>query len=143
VKKILEYLTTDGSFLLEEIPLRIRDSYYDRKTGHGFLRLVDRYFQMSINLDRGLEMEISVGPTQVKGEPDGALLYSVDIIKQLMTGEVDGVAWRFPASAEFLRGQLQSIACRFDPPELESTVALCDQYKRDRAKRLFGFDSDA
>ena len=63
--------------------------------------------------------------------------YSIDVVRELLTGEPQETAELSPDYAEFLENHLAEIERRFAGDALPATVSALKDLERARAKRLF------
>lgn len=135
MKRILEYLSTDGAFLYEEHGFALRDSeYIDSFGGTGSVTLSNDLIELMFWLDRD-RLFLDVRGLESHSTDSW---YSMDIISELLTGEVSDTAAMNATNTTFLREQFQEIQDRFMHENLQSTESTCSRLKRNRAKRIFG-----
>jgi len=83
--------------------------------------------------DRG-QIFLDFQPTSKKSKRDW---FSIDIVKQLVTGKIEPSAELDSEKAEFLKNNLDKIEQLFSTANMESTIKNLRELERARAKRLF------
>jgi hypothetical protein len=134
VQKILSFLASEGSFLYETHNCRIVDSVYIPSFGGtGSVTLQNQNVQFRFWLDRD-RMFLDV---HAATDESSQSWVSIDIVRQLVTGEVKDLAIVGPDIVEFLKKHFDDIAVRFAPHNALESSVICKRLERQRAKRLF------
>ena len=133
--KILEFLATDGTFLYEEHCCCIVDSEYSEMFGGtGSVTLSNDIIELKFWLDRDrMCMDLhGVGSHTTDS------WFSMDIVKQLLTDEVNDKSLMNHENVEFLKENFEDLQDRFASPNLPASESTCRKLERQRAKRIFG-----
>lgn len=135
MRKILQFLATDGAFLYEEFDCRIVDSEYVASFGGtGSVKLTNDIVELKFWLDRDrLFMDFRGTSSQSKNS-----WFSMDIIRQLLTGEVTDKALMDHENVKFLQEHFERIQDCFTTQKLATTESTCTKLESQRSKRLFG-----
>ena len=135
MKKILNFLATDGAFVFEEHDCRLVDSeYIPAFGGTGSITLRNEFIALRFCLDRDrLTMEVKAA-----NDVSPYSWFSLDIIRQVLTGEIVPTTTLTSDNVVFIRSNFLKIqdlfkqGCRFD------TEKRCREFEAQRSKRLFG-----
>jgi len=135
MRKILKFLATNGAFLYEKFDCRIIDSEYVASFGGtGSVKLTNDIVELKFWLDRDrLFMDLRSTTSQSKNS-----WVSIDIIRQLLTGEVTDRALMDLENIEFLLEHFERIQDCFTEQNLATTESTCTKLEIQRSKRLFG-----
>jgi len=135
MRNILKILATDGAFLYEEHHCRIVDSEYIATFGGtGSVTLRNDVVEVKFWLDRDrLFMDLRAIDRK---SPES--WFSIDILKQLITGEISDKAEMDQENVDFLRAKFAELQTRFASPNVPSTEEACTKMEDQRARRLFG-----
>ncbi|WP_013627139.1 hypothetical protein [Rubinisphaera brasiliensis] len=135
MRKILQFLAIEGAFLYEKFDCRIVDSEYVASFGGtGSVTLTNDIIVLKFWLDRDrLFMDVRAASSQSKNA-----WFSLDIIKQLLTGEVTDKARMDDENVEFLQERFGKIQDCFTEQKLAITESACKKLESQRSKRLFG-----
>ncbi len=135
MRQILTFLATEGAFLYEETGCRIVDSEYVATFGGtGSVTLRSTVLELTFWLDRDrLFMDV-----RASGSKRRSSRYSMDIIRQLLTGEVADKATMDRDNVDFLKQHFAEIEDRFNASNITATEAACKKLEIQRSKRLFG-----
>lgn len=133
MEEILRYLMKHCSFLYSPNRFRFVDSGSSESFGNAFLVLEHEELRLQFVKDRG-QIFLDFQPTSKnhKGE-----WFSIDIIKQMVTGEIETSAEMDSEKAEFLKTNLDEIKLLFSTANMEATIKKLRELERARAKRLF------
>jgi hypothetical protein len=130
---LLEFLIAHLAFLYAPGRYRIVDSESSESFGNGYLVLESDALRMQMVRDRG-QLFMDFEPLSGKGED----WFSIDVVRQLVTGEKQESSELSPDYAAFLERELGEIERRFSPAELDETVRALRELERARAKEMFG-----
>ena len=135
MRKILNFLATDGTFLYEEHHCRIVDSEYIATFGGtGSVTLRDDVVEVRFWLDRDrLFMDL-----RAINRNSPQAWYSIDILKQLISGEISDKAEMDQENIDFLKAKFPELHTRFASQNVTTTEEACTKMEEQRAKRLFG-----
>jgi hypothetical protein len=135
VKKVVEFLATDGAFLYEEHGCRIVDSEFIATFGGtGSITLCNDVIELRLWLERDrLFMDV-----RALGRKSQRSWHSLGIVRQLLTGKIGGEVLWDRANVDFLREHFDMLMDRFSKSNLDETESKCRELERQRAKRLFG-----
>ena len=135
MNQILRYLLDYCSFLYEPGRYRFVDSETSASFGgDAYLTLASDSVRIRFVRDRDrLLMEFQ--SVEEEGQFDW---YSIDVVRQLVTGEPRRSARLDEDQAAFLREHLDDIEERFAPERLDETTTALKKLERTRAKELFG-----
>ncbi len=134
MRKILDFLATDGAFLYEDYDCRIIDSRYTESfggTGSVTLRAKDIELRLWLDRDR-LFMDVR-GHGQRRQES----WFSIDIVKELITGELAECAIMNAENTVFLKHHFQELTHLFSMANLSQTESTCRKLEKQRSKRMF------
>lgn len=132
MKRILNYLATNGAFLYEDDGCIITHSeYIDSFGGTGSVTLCGDSIQLRLWLERDRLF------LDVRGI-DRAKWFSMDIITELLSGRVPETGEMNEQNTTLLREQFAQIEQRFSPTEIELTEKECCRLEKKRAKEMFG-----
>ena len=135
MRRILQFLATDGAFLYEEKECHIVDSEYVATFGGtGSVILRNDVVELKFWLERDrLFMDVRAVSSQSNNS-----WFSMDIVRQLLTGEVTDKAKLDPENVEFLKEHFERIQDCFTKSKLPATESACRKFENQRSKRLFG-----
>jgi len=133
MEEILRYLMKYCSFLYSPNQFRFVDSHSSESFGNALLVLEHEDLRVQFVRDRG-QIFLDFQPTSKKSKRDW---YSIDIVKQLVTGKIEPSAEMDSEKAEFLKNNLDKIEQLFSTANMESTIKKLRELERARAKRLF------
>ena len=135
MKKILNFLAVDGAFLYEDCSCRIADSeFIPTFGGTGSITLRNDFLELKLWLDR----DILFMDVRGVSSTDPASWFSVDILRQMLTGQVTDKAAMDHDNLSFLRARFADLQTRFDEKNLSATEESCRKLEIERSKRLFG-----
>ena len=134
MRRILEFLAKEGSFLYEDAGFSIVASeYLPSFGGTGSVTLSDTVIELRLHLDRDRLMLDFRGSSRKSPQE----WFSVDVVRQLLTAETD-MGFLDAGNVEFLRSRIVELRQRFSQSQLVSTEAALRQLEKQRSKRLFG-----
>ena len=134
MRKILQWLSTDGAFLYEEESFHVVDSeYIDSFGGTGNMVLSNGIIDLRLSIDRDRLLTEICG----SGRTSPQAWFGLDVVRQHVTNEI-ATAVMDSDNVDFLRTHLKDIQQRFAKDSLQSTEAELKQLEKQRAKRLFG-----
>jgi len=121
------------SFLYSPNRFRFVDSGSSESFGNAFLVLEHKELRLRFVKDRG-QIFLDFQPTSKnrKGE-----WFSIDIVKQMVTGEIETSAEMDSEKRKFLKTNLDKIEQLFSSANREGTIKKLKELERARAKRLF------
>lgn len=133
--EILKFLLNDLSFVYKIHEFRIVNSKSSNTFGgEGYLILRSNSLEMRIVNDRG---QLFLDFRHVSGKSTSDW-YSIDLVNQLLTGNIRETAEMDGQYVSFLSEFLPEIVSVFDPTKIENTVSNLKKLKVVRAKRIFG-----
>ncbi len=131
--EILEYLISYCSFLYDRNRFRFVDSMVsDAFGGDSLLVLASEKLQLRFVRDRG-QLFLDFRPAQQKSDKGW---YSIDLVRQLITGESDYHSLMDEENAGFLKENLETIEQLFSERNVEDTLSRLKELRRKRSKRL-------
>ncbi|NVM16748.1 MAG: hypothetical protein HWN80_03465 [Candidatus Lokiarchaeota archaeon] len=133
MEEILRYLMKHCSFLYSPNQFRFVDSGSSESFGNAFLVLEHEGLRLQFVKDRG-QIFLDFQPTSKNHKADW---FSIDIVKQMVTGKIETSAEMDSKKAEFLKTNLDKIEQLFSIANIESTIKKLRELERARAKRLF------
>jgi len=133
MEEILRYLMKHCSFLYSPNRFRFVDSGSSESFGNAFLVLEHKEMRLQFVKDRG-QIFLDFQPTSIKHKGDW---FSIDIVKQLVTGKIEASAEMDSEKVEFLKNNLDEIEPLFSTANMEGTIKKLKELERARAKRLF------
>ena len=132
--EILRFLIEHLAFLYAPDRLRFVNSRTTASFGgDAFLDLESEALRLRLVSDRG-QLFMDFQAIEQHGERDW---YSIDVVRELLTGEPQASAELSPDYAEFLEHHLAEIERRFAGDALPATASALKDLERARAKRLF------
>jgi len=134
MEEILRYLMKHCSFLYSPNRFRFVDSGSSESFGNAFLVLEHEELRLQFVKDRD-QIFLDFQPTSTNRKNDW---FSIDIVKQLVTGNIEPSSEMDTAKAKFLKDNLDEIEQLFSTAKLEGTIKKLRELERARAKRLFG-----
>jgi hypothetical protein len=134
MEEILRYLMKHCSFLYAPNQFRFDDSGSSESFENAFLVLEHEDLRLKFVKDRG-QLFLDFQPTSSKRKKDW---FSIDIVKQMVTGNIEPSAEMDTEKAMFLKNNLDEIEQLFSTANLENTIKKLKELERQRAKRLFG-----
>jgi len=132
MEKILQYLKKYCSFLYSRYNFQMVESDCSESFGNALVILESGNLRLQFIKDRD-QLFLDFQPTHNKKE-----WFSIDIVKQLITGNIEPSAQMNSDKAEFLKIHLDEINDLFSPTNFKSTFKKLKELERARAKRLFG-----
>ena len=133
---ILKYVLAHMSFLYKDFDCRIIDSMHsDSFGGEGLLTFRCNDFELRIVKDRGDLFLDFRSPKFDKRHDDW---HSFDVVRQLITGQVQDRSILGADCVIFVRENFDSIRELFSRKNAGKTVAALKKLEKERAKRLFG-----
>lgn len=133
MEDILQYLMKHCSFLYSPNLFRFVDSGSSESFGDAFLVLEHEELRLQFVKDRG-QIFLDFQSTSKKQKDEW---FSIDIVKQMVTGEIEPSAEMDSKKAKFLKTNLDEIEQLFSTVNMESTIKKLKELERARAKRLF------
>lgn len=134
MEEILRYLMKHCSFLYSPNQFRFVDSGSSESFGNAFLVLEHKDLRLKFIKDRG-QLFLDFQPTSSNRKMDW---FSIDIVKQLVTGNIEPSSEMDTDKAKFLKSNLDEIQRLFSTANLKGTLKKLRELERARAKRLFG-----
>ncbi len=133
--EILKYLVSHCSFLYERNRYRFVDSYVsDAFGGDSFLVLASETMQIRFVRDRG-QLFLDYRSAQQEGNESW---YSIDVVRQLMTGKNECHSLMNEENAHFLKANLDEIERLFSEANLKETLRRLKKLEKEISKNLFG-----
>lgn len=132
MEEILQYLKERCFFLYSPNKFQIVETDSSESFGNALVILEDEDIRLQFVRDRD-QLFLDFQPTSYRKE-----WFSIDIVMQLVTGNIEPSATMDSKKVEFLNSNLDEIKRLFSPPELENTIKEMKNLERSRAKRLFG-----
>lgn len=121
------------AFLFSANQFQIIDSSSSESFGNAFLILERGDLRLQFIKDRD-QIFLDFQPSSRKGKLNW---YSIDIVKQMITGEIETSAEIISRNIEFLKNNLDKIEQLFSKTYVEDTIKKLKKLERERAKRLF------
>lgn len=121
------------AFLFSSNPFQIIDSDSSESFGNAFLILERGDLRLQFVKDRN-QIFLDFQPSSKKGKLNW---YSIDVVKQMITGKIESSAEIIPRNIEFLKTNLDKIEHLFSKIYVEDTIKKLKKLERERAKRLF------
>ena len=121
------------AFLFSSNPFQVIDSDSSESFGNAFLILERGDLRLQFVKDRN-QIFLDFQPSSKKGK---LYWYSIDVVKQMITGEIESSAEIITRNIEFLKTNLEKIEQLFSKNNVDDTVKKLKQLERERAKRLF------
>jgi hypothetical protein len=135
MRRILQFLAADGSFLYEQHGFRIIDSKYSNEFGGtGSVTLSNDIVEVRLWLERHLLFM----DMRAAGRRSARPWFSTDILRQMLMGQINDKSVMDEENVDFLRANSSEQQARFDRDHVSATEAACKELKNQRAKRLFG-----
>lgn len=136
MKKILDFLTREGSFLWEENRFRIISSRVATHPGRNDATLTLRSESLFLTLI--CERDRLFAYLQATVEPDERNSYVVSLAERLLTGREPGSDELDGARADFLATSLDTLEELFASDNYAETKAKLDALKEQRTQERFG-----
>jgi hypothetical protein len=133
MEEILQYLKKHCSFLYSPYKFQIVESQSSESFGNALVILEDEDLSLQFVKDRD-QLFLDFQPTSKKHKKEW---FSIDIVKQLITGNIEPSAEMDSEKIEFLKTHLDEIKRLFARNILENTIRKLKELERARAKRLF------
>jgi 3-isopropylmalate dehydratase small subunit len=121
------------SFLYSQKMFRFVDSEVSESFGNAFLVLKHDNLCLRFVKDRD-QIFLDFKPVNKKGEK---YWFSIDIVKQLVTGKIEESAEMDSEKSAFLKANIDEIEQLFSTTKTETTIKKLKDLERARAKRLF------
>jgi hypothetical protein len=129
-----QHIMRQAPFLFSGNQFRVIELVYTPEHfGNAILVLEDEVMRIQIIKDRS-QILIDFQP---KTKHKRKFWFSIDVVKQLITGNIEETAEMTPENIEFLRNNLDIIEDHFSPINLEETISRLQDLERERAKRIF------
>jgi hypothetical protein len=133
--ELLQFLLQHGSFLYKECGCRFVDSRVsDSFGGDAFLILATDNVRVRLVRDRA-QLFGDFQKPEASAEDEA---FSIDIVRQHLTGEVDYDTFLNAKNASFVRSHFRSVERLFDQATFAETRRKLQRLKAERAKKLFG-----
>ena len=132
VEEILKLLMKHCSFLYSQKKFRFVDSDVSESFGNALLVLEHENLRLRFVKDRD-QIFLDFKPANKKGEK---YWFSIDIVKQLVTGRIEDSAELDSEKAVFLKTNIDEIEQLFSTTKTEDTIKKLKDLERDRAKVL-------
>ena len=133
MNKILDFLMKYCSYLYEEYDFRFTDSLCDN-SGNASITLSSSNVNIRICTERG-QMVLAFQSNHY-GKKDVYSWYSIDIVRELMTGDKKCTTLMDKANIDFLKNNIVALLDSFSPTEAEKTIAKLKKLERIRSKDL-------
>jgi len=133
MEEILRYLMKHCSFLYSPNKFRFVDSDSSDSFGNALLVLEHQDLRLQFIRDRG-QLFLDFQPRSINNKREW---FSIDNVKQLVTGKIEPSAEMDSEKAEFLKIHLDEIEQLFSTTNVQSTIKKLKVLERERAKRLF------
>ncbi|MFX0023527.1 MAG: hypothetical protein ACFE9S_14470 [Candidatus Hermodarchaeota archaeon] len=134
IEEIQHYLMKHCPFLFSPNQFRIVDSDSSESFGNAFLVLEHKNLRLKFIKDKG-QLFLDFQPMSSNRKKDW---FSIDIVMQLVTGNIESSSEMDTDKAKFIKSNLDEIQRLFSSPNLEVTIKKLRELERARAKRLFG-----
>jgi hypothetical protein len=134
MKTILTYLVRHCLYLFDDYGFRFADSTCSKSFGgDASVTIKSPKLLFRFTYDRG-QLLLEIASTKIRR----SAWYSIDLISQLVTGNVESSALLDKRYARFLHDNIESICKLFSDKQLDATVHALNKMAKERAKRLFG-----
>jgi hypothetical protein len=131
MSELLKFIIDNFSFLYEELGARFSDS---RVRGSDALLVFELpILRLRFANERG---QILLDFQRADGQPADES-FSFDIVRQLITGEIQDDAIMDRTKAEFVKANMAQIAEAFSKTRYMITVKILHELEKERAKRIF------
>ncbi|TFG03277.1 MAG: hypothetical protein EU542_02875 [Promethearchaeota archaeon] len=132
MEEILRFIEKHCFFLYSSHTFQIVESDSSESFGNALVILEDEDLRLQFVKDRD-QLFLDFQPTNYKKE-----WFSIDIVKQLVSGDIEPSSEIDSEKAEFLKFHLDKIKELFSPTKFKNTLKKLKELERARAKRLFG-----
>ena len=135
MRKILQFLATEGFFLFEDHNFRFVDSHYwSAFGGSGTVVLASDVLDIRFAIEREHRIFMDFRAT---GRTSPNSWFSIDIVRQLLTGEIDR-SYMDDENTAFLNQRFHDVQVLFSKDRLDETEVEFKKLEKKRSKRLFG-----
>lgn len=132
MNSVQSFISENCSFLFSDYGARVVESHSPGRETWVVLRLLDLKLQFVLD-DRQLALEF-----QSARDPDTRRWHSLDMVRQMLTGQFRGEEEMDSENIAFLKSRLDDIIDAFSPAKYEATLAKLRECEEARADRLFG-----
>lgn len=134
MRTILTFILNHCLFLFEHYGFKFADSSYSPSFGgDAEVIVVSTNIKLRFVFDRS-QLLLQFASPQSKNPT----WYSIDLISQIITGNVESSAVLNERYALFLVENFEKIIVLFSPEKIEDTHVILKRMAQERAKRLFG-----
>ena len=133
MEEFIQYVKKHFSYLFSPYSFRIIESQSSESFGNALIILEYEDLLLKIVKDRD-QIFLDFQPASKKGKLNW---FSIDIVKQMITGKIEPSAEMNPKNTEFLKNNLDKITQIFSKESTPNTIQELKKLERERAKRLF------
>ena len=133
MEEFIQYVKKHFSFLFSPYQFRIIESQSSESFGNALVILEYEDLLLKIVKDRD-QIFLDFQPASNKSKLNW---FSIDIVKQMITGKIEQTAEMNPRNIEFLKDNLDQIKQLFSKENTLDTIKVLKKLERELAKRLF------
>ena len=133
MEEFTQYVKKNFSFLFSPYQFQLIESQSSESFGNALVILKHEDLLIKIVKDRD-QIFLDFQPVSKKGKLNW---FSIDIVKQMITGKIEPSSEMNPKNTEFLKNNLNKIAEIFSKESTPDTIQELKKLERERAKRLF------
>ena len=134
MQTILNFILNHGLFLFDKYGFRFADSLCSKSFGgDSYVTLEFTKIKMRFVYDRS-QFFIDFSDSRARKEK----WFSIDLIAQLITGEIQATSLVDDSTARFLIENMSAISEAFSKERIDSTLHELVNLSKERAKRMFG-----
>ena len=133
MEEFTQYVKKNFSFLFSPYQFQLIESQSSESFGNALVILKHEELLIKIVKDRD-QIFLDFQPASKKGKLNW---FSIDIVKQMITGKIEPSAEMNPKNTEFLKNNLDKITQIFSKESTPDTIQELKKLERERAKRLF------
>ena len=133
MEEFIQYVKKHFSYLFSPYSFRIIESQSSESFGNALIILEYEDLLLKIVKDRD-QIFLDFQPASKKSKLNW---FSIDIVKQMITGKIEPSAEMNSRNVEFLKDNLDQIKKIFSKEKVSDTIKVLKKLERERAKRLF------
>ena len=133
MEEFIQYVKKHFSFLFSPYQFRIIESQSSESFGNALVILEYEDLLLKIVKDRD-QIFLDFQPASKKSKLNW---FSIDIVKQMITGKIEPSAEMNSRNVEFLKDNLDQIKQLFSKENTLDTIKVLKKLERELAKRLF------
>jgi hypothetical protein len=135
MNEILYFIIKNCSFLYEQYEFRFIDSAISKFSGYAAIILGSSDLNIRFSVERGQMISEFQSNYEKK---DIYSWYSIDVVRQLITGEKECIALMDEKNTNFLKNNISNILEIFSKQNVKNTILKLKQLERIRSKTLGG-----